>query len=131
MEWQRERGDPLIEEIKKLHASMGLDYRFPDLDGPLIEAKAIVHDEHTGVVLGAGAIKRVGEAFLWLDIHASTRQKVKAIRALNKIMVDAGKVLTLEEITAWIPAELEPQFAHMLGSLGWQKSPWPTWTKLL
>lgn len=130
MERYRERANPLIEEIKKLHASMGFNYRFPDLDGRAILGKMIVHDKH-GEVSAAGALKLVGEAFLWVNLEASTREKIRAIRKLSQGMASAGKFSGIEEVSCWVPPEIEPTFAHMLANLGWQKSPWQTWTILL
>lgn len=109
---------------------MGSLYPLPPLDSPVVAGKMIVHD-HRGQVSAAGCIKLVGEAFLWLNLDASTREKIRAIRKLSQGMADTGRLSGIEEVTCWVPPEIEPQFAHMLASLGWIKSPWPTWTILL
>lgn len=109
---------------------MGIDYPLPDLSSPIIPAKMIIHDKQ-GNATGAGAIKLVGEIFLWLDLSASIRERVVAIRKLSEVSVDQAKRLGLEEISCWVPPQIEKQFAHMLESLGWLRSPWPNWTKIL
>lgn len=120
----------MINEIRKLHESMGSLYPLPPLDSPVVPAKMIVHDSR-GEVSAAGCLKLVGEAFLWLNLEASTREKIRAIRKLSQGMADAGRLAGLEEVSAWVPPEIEPTFSHMLTSLGWRKSPWPTWSILL
>lgn len=109
---------------------MGIDYPLPDLDGPAMFGKILVHDKQ-GAVVGAGALKHVGEAFLWLRPDSSPREKITAIRRMSAVMTTTAKLAGVEEVSCWVPTEMEPQFAHMLQSLGWIRSQWPNYTLIL
>lgn len=117
-----------VRGVARLHEAMGMDYRFPDFGG-LYPVKNVA--EHRGNLVGAMAVKAIGEAFVWIDPASSLRQKVETIVQLSIKCEEDTKVCGFEDVTAWIPPEIEPRFAHLLGKLGFEKSPWPTWTKRL
>lgn len=119
-----------MDEIKRLHESMGIRYPLPNLESPLIAVKALVRNCENEVI-GACAVKLFGEAFLWLDLKRSPRERISTIRTLSRVATNQAKKLGLDEVSCWVPPQIEGQFAHMLTNLGWIKSPWPSWSRIL
>lgn len=119
-----------LDGVKRLHDKMKTGYSFPDIKGPLFAIKGVVKDEN-GKIIAAAAVKITSEAFLWLDLGKKEAEKVMAILALtNKLSADAKKI-GLDEVTCWIPPQVEGRFAKFLSKLGFQRSPWSSWSLLL
>lgn len=115
--------------VERLHQAMKMPYRLPDF-GPLYVVKNVAQNGSPEIIAAAG-IKLIGEAFLWISPSESVMKRVEAINQLSARCLHDARAAGLDEVSAWIPAEMEPRFAPMLESLGWQKSPWPTWGRLL
>lgn len=116
--------------IAVLHEKMGIKYPMPYLDGPLVLIKEHAFDDR-GNIVAACAVKLTSEAYLWLDPEASVRNRIQGIREVSEHAVLAARAANLEDVSAWIPPHIEPRFAHLLIALGWRKSPWPSWSRLL
>lgn len=122
--------DLLDEEtgkIAELHRKMKMRYDFPDLLMPTFAIKKLVFDQK-GELLAGGALKLIGEAFLWIDPACNQYKKAKAISVLADSCSEGSKNIGIEEVSAFIPPELELSFADTLGKLGWRRSPWPAWS---
>lgn len=113
-----------------IHERMGSKYPLPNLDSPLVAIKELCRDDD-GDILGGCAVKLIGEAYLWVDPNAPVRQRVMSIAHLTRRATTEAHRLALEDVSAWIPPDIEPQFAHLLTELGWRRSPWPCWSRLL
>ena len=115
--------------IARFHEAMGMGYEFPDW-GPLyaIQRVAVSAD---GRAIAAAAVKLTGEAFLWLDPAASNVVKAAALVELGTQCSQASSALGLEDVSCWVPPEIEPSFGPVLERLGWLRSPWQSWTKPL
>jgi len=114
------------ELIADLHKKMGIRYPLPDLQSPLI-----IETERAENGKAACAVKMIGEAYLWLEPGATAREKVEAIRDVSDKAVEKAKLFRLEDVSAWIPPDIAPKFAHMLFDLGWRLSPWPCFSRLI
>lgn len=118
-----------LEEIKKLYEMQGFDYPFPNLNEPLFAIKKVV--EKDGKIIGAGVIKLQGEAYLFLNPNDSAKSKVQMMNELNDdICLESWKI-GLDQISAWIPTEIEGKFKKRLTKMGWIKSKWNSWTRNL
>jgi len=113
--------------IKELHSKMGIDYDFPNLSGPLFAIRKMIMNKK-GRVTAAAALKLTSEAFLWIDPDSPDYDKTSDILRLMHICHERAKLLQLEDATAWIPPSIEPIFGNMLSRIGWQRSPWSSWS---
>ena len=118
------------KEIALLHEQMGMGYQFPDTNGPLFCLKKAIIDEG-GRIVGAVALRLTAEAYLWLDGSRSEFQKSKALAILNETCAKEAKILGLNDVSAWIPTKILRCFKNTLESLGWRKSPWRCFSKML
>lgn len=117
------------ESIRRIHAAMGAKYPLPDLASPLFVVREQVGNGH-GLV-AAAAVKVVGEAFLWLDPEVPKRDRAESLVRLSAHCELEAIKQGLEEVTAWIPVDIEPSFGKILTKRGWVRSPWPSYTRLL
>lgn len=116
------------EKVRAMYDSMQLGYPMPDLSMPLFKAKVVEADN--GEIVGAGAIKVIGESFLWLGGVGRYRQT----RIWRKLAAEArvtAKTMGLDELSAWIPPEIESKFFRSLLHCGWKPSPWRAWSTQL
>lgn len=123
----REMTQADMEDLRYIHHRMQIGYPFPDF-GPLYAIRRAASNG-TGHIVGAAAVKVVGEAFLWLAPDASDMKKLEAIADLSVECGQACREIGLEEVSAWIPPKVGRKFGPVLSNLGWQKSPWRSWTR--
>lgn len=119
-----------VAKILELHDKMKLGYQAPSFDSPLVVLKQEVLTDD-GQLIGAAAVKLIGETFLWLDPSVSKVGRLRATLALMDTCRPQLQQIGLEETSCWLPPHLEERFGSLLGRLGWSKSPWPSWSVLL
>ena len=117
-----------IEKIERLHEQMKTGYGIPDLSSPSIVLRGLVRDENGGII-SAGAVKRIGEVFLWTDHSQSAYKRAAAMVELTQTLESEGKRAGFDEVAAWIAPNIEPEFGRVLFKLGWGRSPWASWNK--
>ena len=120
-----------FEAIRKLHAKSGLpaaclpDARNPNFIVSLVSAKG-------KDIMQAGFVKLTGEAFVLVDHETGTPQERWADTSeLIAHGLASAAAYGIDDISAWLPPELEKSFGPRLESLGWIKSPWRSYSALL
>lgn len=116
------------EYLDGIHQANGLPPQcLPDFDDPLIL--------HTGVVDVDGkpvmscSIRGTSELFLLVDHQSGTpEERWQWMKELREYIVREAWLLGLDEMSCWIPAEIEESFADRLIELGFLKSPWSCYT---
>jgi hypothetical protein len=120
-------GEEEILQLKELHRKMEIGYAFPNITSPLFAIRKAVIRE-SGKVSAAAALKLTAEAFLWIDPEMTATEKTEDILRLAQMCHERAKDLSLEDVTAWIPPQVEPIFGNMLSRMGWSRSPWASWS---
>ena len=112
--------------VYAIHAAMGLDYRMPNLDSPLVAATVC---EDNGKLLAAGALKIEAEVYLWVDPCASPAAKWDAIRLIHMELVRRAVSLGLEQLVAYVPECVQKFFRKRLTMLRWAQARdgWKPW----
>lgn len=121
----REWTDRDTEKVKEIHESMNIGYGFPEISSPLFFQKAIA--EKNGEITGAGAIRLIGEAFLWIR-GCNSIEKGRALALIYPELRMKASKNGLEDVSAWIPPHIEESFAPILEGMGFSKSPWASWS---
>lgn len=117
------------EDAEALHRRMGIDYPFPNLASPLFVTRLSVRNQ--GRIVAATAVKVIGEAFLWVDPEVTAIQRARAVRMLSDGGSQQARAVGLDEVSAWIPPTIEPEFGAALYKMGWRRSPWTSWSRVL
>ena len=113
--------------VRTIHELMETGYPLPDVNAPLFGLKRVLEAD-SGDVIGAGAVKPVGERFLWV---AQDLPPVLCGRAFCRLMGEARSLAAMagyDELTAWIPPHIEAAFGSPLSRAGWRPSPWQSWS---
>jgi hypothetical protein len=130
--------DTDVERAKEIHAANELPENcFPNLtitieDGetvanPLFIVKAVY--EHQGKIAMMSFLKVTGELFLLLSHDTGTpEQRWQWLCEFKDWMKAEGARQGLEQLTAWIPPEIEESFGKRLLDLGFVRSPWISYT---
>lgn len=117
-----------FEQVKALHETMGLDYRFPDLTSHLFVVKKVVEIE--GRIIACGVMRISAELYLWIDPQADPLELWHAEWALVSEGLGDAALMGIEDCVAWIPPEVEKRFSKRLKILGFSKDrPWATWSR--
>ncbi len=119
-----------FENINNIYKEAGFSYEMPDLNRPLFIVKQAVEDDF-GNVIGYGVVKLQCEAYLFLDQKYTPKTKIEAMDILNDSVSLACWGKGLDQISSWIPPEIEERFSKRMKKMGWIKSPWPNYTKNL
>jgi len=127
-----------LSRAKEIHAANGLDERcFPnltiktkegeDVSNPLFVTAAVY--EHDGKAALMGFLKITSEAYLLIDHTIGTPEERWAwLQEGMEHLKFEGWKRGLEQITCFVPPEIEESFAKRLIDLGFQKSPWQSYT---
>jgi hypothetical protein len=123
-----------VEKAVEIHRANGLDERcFPNIleeDGlanPLFIEKEVV--EIDGQVAMMGFLKITSEVFFLVDHKIGTpEQRWQWLREGTEHLKQLAWKRGLEQITAFVPPEIEDTFAKRLLDLGFVKSPWQSYT---
>lgn len=119
-EWDQTEGQMLYD-------AMGMPYPMPDVNSPAFALKEMLEDDK-GKVVAAGAVKIIGEVFLWIDPAETKLRRAKAVRALAARAGARGAAVGFEELSAWVPPSVEAEFGTALHKLGWSPSLWRNWS---
>jgi hypothetical protein len=113
--------------IADIHAEMGLNYKMPRLDGPLLAGTVVI--EHEGEVIAAGALKVEPETFLWVKQDISPIEKWDAIRLIQRDLVRQAVALGFEQMVAYVPDCVGKFFGKRLKMLRWAQARdgWRAW----
>lgn len=116
------------ERIREIHAANNLPAEcFPDLADPLILHTGIVDVDGRAVI--ACALKGTSELYLFVDHNAGTpEERWQWLLELREHMVHQAWLLGLDQMSCWIPPEIEESFAKRLEEMGFRKSPWSCYT---
>lgn len=127
-----------LGEAERIHADGNLDQRcFPDLvivDGegkripnPLFIEKLVM--EQHGVPVMMMFLKVTSEVYLLLDHDVATpEQRLAWLTELKNFMAARAIERGLDQMTAFIPTEMEKAFAKRIEEMGFVKSPWQSYT---
>lgn len=127
----RAYSDADFAAIRRLHEKAGLPSNcFPPLANPNMIVKLVA--EHDGRIVQFGGVKLTGEAFVLADHSEGTPQeRWDIMQRLIASGLRRAADASLDDVTCFVPPELEKSFGPRLESLGWVRSPWPSWTALL
>jgi hypothetical protein len=101
----------------------------PALNDPRFVVKLVA--EAAGKVVQAGFVKLIGEAFVLVDhSHSNPGERLDVLTELVARGL-AGASRHVNEVSAWLPPEVEASFGPRLVELGWIKSPWSSYSALL
>lgn len=119
------------EAIGRIHANSNLPaVCLFDCDNPLHLLTQVV--ELHGQTALVGSVKLTGEAFLLVDHSIGTsEERWQALKALSATIEVSAMLRGLDCITAWIPPDIAKSFGPRLEELGYIKSPWVSYSKLL
>jgi hypothetical protein len=100
---------------------------FPDFTDPLILHTGVVEVENKVVM--SCSIRGSCELYLFVDHNAGTpEQRWQWMQELREYIVREAWRLGLDQLSCWIPPEVEESFKDRLEQMGFQKSPWSCWT---
>ena len=114
------------EQVEAIHAAQGLDYEFPDIDGPLFFIRKVA--EVNGKIVAATVIRVCAETMLLLDKAQRPQDKMAEIVNLQASVLSEAYKNGLDDICAAVP---EIGFDKRLRQLGWTKdrSDWHLWSR--
>jgi hypothetical protein len=117
--------------MKRIHAQSGLPSNcLPNLSSPLFVVKKVV-ENGSGPMLG-GFLKKNGELFILIDHSKGTPEsRWEALQDLCAQGLNEAASMGFEHVSCWIPPETEPSFGKRLEALGFQRSPWISYTAVL
>ena len=128
-----------LGRLLQIHNQNGLPENcFPELvtqdqrtgrvvDNPLFLVKEVVDD--AGQPVMAGFARATAEVFLVVDHTAGTpEQRMEWLKELTRTVASKSWARGLDELTAWLPPEIEQRFGKRLLGLGFIKSPWVSYT---
>jgi hypothetical protein len=127
-----------LERAKIIHEANGLDERcFPQLTikntegeevpNALFVAKEVY--EHEGSAVMFCFLKITSELYLLVDHDLGTpEERWEWLQDFKEHMKREAWRLGLDQMTAWVPADIEESFAKRLKDLGFKKSPWNSYT---
>jgi hypothetical protein len=110
---------------------MGLDYKFPNLDGPLFVIKQVA--ELDGRIVAVGAVRIEAELYLWIDHSVGEPEdRWDAVKELNDVGMDkAYWEQGLDNCVCWVPEAVEKSFGKRLKQLGFDtdRDGWRSWSR--
>ncbi len=75
------------------------------------------------------ALRGMAEIYVLVDHDAATpQQRWEWLQEINAEMKQQAWLLGLDQISCWVPTRLEKIFGPRLEELGYQKSPWQSYT---
>lgn len=116
------------EQLQRLHAASKLPKEcLPDTNDPLFLHIAVTDVE--GKMVMASALRGSCEIYVLVDHDAGTpKQRFDWVEEIKNYMAQKAFRLGLDQITCWVPPEIEVSFGKRLVELGFTKSPWQSYT---
>ena len=133
--------DDDLEAVVKIHAANGLppaclpacckrDANGNPINAPLFFMRKILEDD--GRVALASFLKLTAEAFVFVDHeHGDAERRWLALQKLTACTLSEAAKKGVEDVTAWIPPQLDRSFGERLIALGFVKSPWQSYSAVL
>lgn len=126
-----------IAKAREIHKANGLDERcFPEIaiktstgmePNPLFVVSEVF--EHEGKPALMSFLKITSELYLLVDHTVGTpEERWEWLKAFKEHMKVEAWSHGLDQMTAWIPTDIEESFAKRLEEMGFVKSPWQSWT---
>jgi len=127
-----------LEKAHAIHTANGLHENcFPNLIIRTAEGKDEANAlfitrsvyEHDGKPAMMAFLKITAEIFLLVDHEMGTpEERWTWMQEFNAYIRHEAWKRGLEQLTCWIPPEIEESFAKRLTEMGYVKSPWTSWT---
>lgn len=127
-----------LEKAREIHAANGLPENcFPNLIITTPEGKEEANAlfitrsvyEHAGVPAIMAFLKITAEVFVLIDHTVGTPEERWAwMKEFNEYVKHEAWQRGLEQITCWVPPEIEESFEKRLLEMGYIKSPWRSYT---
>lgn len=122
----REYTESDLDALRRMHASQGFDYPFPDLADPIFISKLVVEDDDGRAVM-ASLARLTCEMYLLADPGAGNpRTRWAQLLALHRAGERDLLARGLDDAHAWLPPRIAKRFGRRLESLGWVRD--DTWT---
>jgi hypothetical protein len=120
-----------LAAIKAMHAQSGLPPEcLPPVESPLLFVKLVAEED--GKVTQAGFVKLTGEAYVLVDHeHGTAERRFETLRYIVAHGLNTASREGLQDVSCWLPPEVQQSFGARLESLGFIKSPWQSYTALL
>lgn len=120
-----------IEAIVNIHEQNGLpDSCLPDVLDPLCLVKLVVESE--GRITMASVLRGTAELFLFVDHTLGTpEERWQTLQELTAAMKREAWLKGLDQMSAWLPPEIEASFGKRMEQLGFEKSKWSCYTMTL
>lgn len=127
-----------LPAVMEIHEKNGLDARcFPELvitdkDGnkipnPLFVAKAVFEQEGKPALICF--LKVTSELFFFIDHDIGTpEERWEWLQEFKEYMAIRAGMLGFDQMTAFVPTDIEKSFAKRLEDLGFVRSPWQSYT---
>lgn len=117
-----------LAEIERLHQKSGLPQEcLPNLENPLFFLRKVVDDSGTLALLGC--LKLTAEAFVLVDHgHETPEWRWLALQKLTGAVLSEAAKKGVDQVSCWLPPQLEEPFSKRLETLGFLQSPWKSWT---
>ena len=97
------------------------------IPNPLFVVKSVL--EHEGVPAMMCFLKLSAEIYLLVDHTVGTpEQRWEWLQDFKNHIAQSAWQLGLEQITCWVPEEIEESFSKRLVDLGFEKSPWRSYS---
>jgi hypothetical protein len=118
--------DADIAELKRIHATSGFPYAFPNLSDPLFVSKLVLENDH-GVVEMAALARLTCEMYLLVNrAEGGVRRRWSNLMALHAAGAADLAAKGLEDAHAWLPPTIARKFGRRLETLGWVRD--DAWT---
>ena len=117
-----------LDVLRRMHASQGFDYPFPDLADPIFVSKLIVEDD-SGRAVMASLARLTCEMYLLIDREhggGNPHERWAQLLALHAAGECDLVARGLDDAHAWLPPSIARRFGRRLASLGWLRD--DTWT---
>lgn len=119
-------------QVQALYEKQQFGYALPDLSNPLFFIRLVLEDD-AGKIVQTFFAHLTAECYVMMDHEEGTpEQRMQLLEQLAAV----GESLAwnpggLDEICAWVPPKLEKSFGKRLLGIGWRKSAWPCFAKVL